>query len=224
MCIIPVKIRHRKNIKKQVLTYAMLDSCSQGSFTQEDLVKVLQLSGKKTTLNLKKLNGAKTESTMLIEGIAFKGVSGNNSWIKLLKMFSRIKLPFGKQEIATPDKIKQWDYLKVIASDITQTDGIKVGLLIGANFLKALEPLKVISSVDDHPYAYLTRLNWCIVGAIINMVGKKSIGYNRVAVIDATSSNISSHHFITEEPMKEDSLDKMCQTLYKNDFSEASTI
>ena len=36
----------------------------------------------------------------------------------------------------------------MITSDITQTDGIKVGLLIGANCIKALEPLKVISSVD----------------------------------------------------------------------------
>ena len=38
-----------------------------------------------------------------------------------------------KEKIATTDKIKQWDYLKVIVSDITQTGGIKVGLLIGAN-------------------------------------------------------------------------------------------
>ena len=28
MCIIPVKIRHWKNIKNEVLTYAMLDGCS----------------------------------------------------------------------------------------------------------------------------------------------------------------------------------------------------
>ena len=36
MCIVPVQIRHWKNIKKEVLTYAMLDSYSQGSFIQED--------------------------------------------------------------------------------------------------------------------------------------------------------------------------------------------
>ena len=53
MCIIPVKIRHWKNIKNEVLAYAMLDSCIQGSFIQEDLIKELQLSGRKTTLNLK---------------------------------------------------------------------------------------------------------------------------------------------------------------------------
>ena len=95
---------------------------------------------------------------MLIEDTDVKGVSGNNSCIKLPKMYARTELPVDKEEIATPDKIKQWDYLKVITSDITQTDGIKVGLLIGANCMKALEPLKVISSVDGDPYTYQTRL------------------------------------------------------------------
>ena len=139
-------------------------------------------------------------------------------------MYTRTELPVDKEENATPDKIKQWDYLKVIASDITQTDGIKVGLLIGANCMKTFEPLKVISSEDGGPYAYQTRLGWCIVGPVFNMVGKKPIGCNRVAEIDATSSNISSHHFVMEEAMKEVSLEEMFQRMYKNDFIEGNTI
>ena len=59
---------------------------------------------------------------------------------------------------------------------------------------------------------------------IINMVGKKSIDCNQVAVIDATSSNLSSHHFVREEPMKEVSLEEMFQRMYKDDFNEASII
>ena len=139
-------------------------------------------------------------------------------------MYTRTELPVEKVEIATHDKIKQWDYLKVIASDITQTDGIKAGLLTDANYMEALESLKVISSVDGGPYAYQTRLGWCIMDPIINMVGKKSIGFNRVPVIDATSLNISRHHLFMEETMKEVSLEEMFQAMYKNDFNEASTI
>ena len=161
---------------------------------------------------------------MLIEGIDVKGVSGNNRLIKLPKMYTRAGFPVDKEEVATFYKIKQWYYLKVIASDITQSDGIKVGLLIGANCMKALEPKKVISSVDGSPYAYRRRLGWCIVGPNINIVGKKSIGCNRVAVIDATSSNISSYHFVVKEAMKDVRLEEMFQTMYKNDFNEASTV
>ena len=125
----------------------MLDSCSQGSLRQEDLIKELQLSGRKTTLNSKTLNIERTESTVLIDGMDVKGVSGNNNMIKLSKMYARTELPVDKEGIATPDKIKQSDYLKVIPSDITQPDGIKVGLLIGANCMKALESLKVMMAL-----------------------------------------------------------------------------
>ena len=76
-----------------------------------------------------------------------KGVSGNNREIKLSKLYAMTELLVDKEEIATSDIIKQWDYLKVMTSDITQTDSIKVDLLIGANCMRALELLTVISSV-----------------------------------------------------------------------------
>ena len=122
----------------------MLDSCGQGSLRQEDLIKELQLSGRKTTFNLKTLNIERTESKVLIDCMDVKGVSGNNNMIKLSKMYARTELSVDKEGIATPDKIKQSDYLKMIPSYITQPDGIKVGLLIGANCMKALESLKVM--------------------------------------------------------------------------------
>ena len=56
MCIVPVKVKSAAQ-GKDVLTYAMLDNCSQRSFIQEALVKRMQTSGRKATLNLKTLNG-----------------------------------------------------------------------------------------------------------------------------------------------------------------------
>ena len=67
-----------------------------------------------------------------------KGVSGNNSGIKLSKLYAMAELLVDKEEIATSDIIKQWDYLKVITSDIIQTDSIKVDLSIGTNCMRAL--------------------------------------------------------------------------------------
>lgn len=138
-------------------------------------------------------------------------------------MHTRTKFPVGKEEIVSHNKIKQWNYLKVIPFDITKTDAIKVGLLIDANYMKVLES-KVISKVDGGTYPCQTRLGWCIVGPIINMISKKIIGCNQVAVIDAAYSNISSHHSVMEEAMNKVSLEKMFQTMYKSDFNKASTI
>lgn len=78
---------------------------------------------------------------MIIEGIDVRGVVDNNNWIKLPKMRTWAQFTIDKKEIATPDEIKQWCYLNVIASEITQTDDVQVGLLIGANCMKASEPL-----------------------------------------------------------------------------------
>ena len=72
MCIVPVKVRSAVH-GKDVLTYGILDNCSQGSFIQEALVKKMQTSGRKTTLNLKTLNGERSESTIAIDGLQVSG-------------------------------------------------------------------------------------------------------------------------------------------------------
>ena len=48
----------------------------QGSFIQEALVKKMQTSGRKTTLNLKTLNGEISDSTTAIQGIQVAGSKG----------------------------------------------------------------------------------------------------------------------------------------------------
>ena len=42
--------------------------------------------------------------------------------------------------------LKKWDYLKSISREITQQDDIEIGMFIGANSMKALESVEVISS------------------------------------------------------------------------------
>ena len=50
MCIVPVKV-YDSDKGREMMTYVMLDNCSQGSFISESLVKQMNLSGRKTTLN-----------------------------------------------------------------------------------------------------------------------------------------------------------------------------
>ena len=129
-----------------------------------------------------------------------------------------------KKEVATPEKIEERDYLKRVSSEITQTDDVEVGLLIGANCMKAFEPLKVIASNTEGPYAYQTRLGWCIIGPISNIVGKVSIGCDHIAVQDAVSSKIANHQFVVEESMKDISLEEMFQKMHQNYFVEIEVI
>ena len=150
MCIVPVKVKSAAQ-GKNVLTYAMLENCSQESFIQEALVKKIQEPGRKTTLNLKTLNEERSESTTAIEGLQIARSKDGSTWIKMPRIYTRKHLAVNKSKVATLQKIKEWNYLKTISSEITQTDNVEVGMLIGANCTKALECLKVIASNSRGP-------------------------------------------------------------------------
>ena len=220
MCIVPVKV-YDSDKGREMMTYAMLDNCTQGSFISESLVKQVNLSGRKTTLNLKTLNSKKLETAIVIDGLKVSSANGKEDWIKLPKLYTRMQIPVERGEIATPGKIAKWDYLKVISEEITQSDDVQVDLLIGANCPKALDPLKVISSVGSGPYAYQARLGWCIVGPIVNMIENQSVGCHQIMAKDAASSRLASHHFAIESSVKDMSLEDMFQRMYQNDFNEA---
>ena len=42
---------------KEVKAFALLDTCSQGTFVTEDLISKLGVSGVKSSINIKTLNG-----------------------------------------------------------------------------------------------------------------------------------------------------------------------
>ena len=111
-------------------------------------------------------------------------------------------MPAERDEIATPGKIERCEYLKPISKVITQMDNIEVGMLIGANCMKALEPMEIISSRNGGPYTYRTKLGWCIVGPITTSRNDSSVKCHRIAVKDVASGKIAPHHFVLDDETK----------------------
>ena len=74
----------------------------------------------------------------------------------------------GWSETATPAKLKQWQYLEKISRFLGENYNISMDLLISANCVEALQPLEVIPSQQDRPYAYRTILGWCVVWSIVD--------------------------------------------------------
>ena len=126
----------------------------------------------------------------------------------------------GDEDIATPDKIKDWKYLERIADKIIQKKDISIGLLIGGNCSKALEPLEVIPSKDGGPYAFRTLLGWCIVGPIGEITSCKTVSHNRIPVQDKTSKTVASHYFAMETEVKDAGIKQMLHKMYAADFSD----
>ena len=115
ICIMPAKVKH-KHDANEVTTHAVLDNCSQGSFIHDSLVKKLGVTGSKTTIDLKTLQGERSEKTISVEGIKVDQLQGYISWLNLPKMYARRSLPVDKEEIATPTRISRWEYLKPISN------------------------------------------------------------------------------------------------------------
>ena len=146
------------------------------------MIEDLGITGKKLQLSLKTLAGEKSEDTMTINRLIISRIdlkkTNTNELIELPRAYSKQSLPVEREEIAPPNKIKKWDYLKSISRETTQQDDMQIVMLIGANCMKALEPLEIVSSKNGGLYAY--KLGWCIVGPIINISSNKSMKCNRL--------------------------------------------
>ena len=214
MCVVPVRVRH-KNSNTVVRTMAMLDNCSQGSFVKNDLLEKFAVEGTHTSITINTLNGKQKHTSVAVDGLEVSNIDESiGEWIKLPKMFSQDDLPVNANEIATPENIKQWKYLHKIIPEMKVDQQLEVGLLIGANCLRALEPQELISSQDNGPYAFRTRLGWCIVGPIKEGSQGKKFHCNRIAVQDVSTNSISKHSFWIESNIKESGISDLLKKLY----------
>ena len=217
MCIVPVKVRHVHS-GREIQRYAMLDCRSQGTFINTDLARKLKADGIKATIKIKTLNGEDTQESEAISGLKVSKSIGKPVWIDLPVTHSKTDLPVGDEDVVTPNKIKEWKYLEEIADEITQTENISIGILIGGNCSKALEPREVIPSKNGGPYAFRTLLGWCIVGPVGASGNDVSVACNRVAVQDLTSKAMVSHYFAVETEVKDIGIEQMLHKMYSADL------
>ena len=78
-------------------------------------------------------------------------------------MFSTAKLPVSAESIPCQEDVDRWPHLRGIR--ISEIDA-NVGLLIGHDVPKALEPKDVRESQDGGPYATRTLFGWAINGPL----------------------------------------------------------
>ena len=91
--------------------------------------------------------------------------------------------------------------------------------MIGANCAKSLEPIDIIPSKNDGPYAFKTKLGWCIVGPV-NVTSRKEIYSNRRGVRQADTNEVGKHFFQAKTMVKETDVKEMLTRLYNQEFTE----
>lgn len=97
-------------------------------------------------------------------------------------------------------------------------------MLIGANCMKVLELLDIVSSRNGGPYSYI--LGWCIIRSIINMRSNKSMKCNCIAGKDVISGKVLSYYFKIDDRLKRSKtgVKKTFERMVHNDFSEVKEL
>ena len=129
-------------------------------------------------------------------------------------------LPVDNADITQPSQLKQWKYLDHITNQINLEDNLPVGLLIGANCVRALEPLEILQSRNEGPYTFKTRLGWCIVGPV-SQNNKNTVSCNRIAVILADTKQVGTHFFQVENKLHNNEVPDMLKKIYNHNLTES---
>ena len=218
ICVVKVRLRHC-NSKKEVKTFSLLDSCSQGTFLTELILKKLDATAVGILININTLNNNQKVSSTLVDRIMVSKqvLSTRNQihWVKLPKLYTRKDIPVDPSKVANSLKLKKWRYLDCIAGKIVSDDAVSIDVLIGANCTKAFEPTDFIASKNGGLYALETVLGWCVVGPIVRSCKRDDVIIcNRIAVEGAGTKQISRHQFEFQKEVKDTGITDMVLRMY----------
>lgn len=166
LSIVPVKVKSSKS-DRYVETYAFLDAGSTATFCTEELRKTLNLKGKPTQILLSTMCQSKPGEQKLVNSFILSDIEvcglEDSKYIELPKVFTHNSIPVQSENVPISEDISKWPYLNEVSLPRIKAN---VGLLIGANNPKAMEPWHIINSQQGGPYAIKTALGWVVSGPL----------------------------------------------------------
>lgn len=161
LAIVPVQVKAKKG-NKVATSYALLDTGSTASFCTQELMNELNLHGNRINLRLTTVGEQNTIPGCVVTGVEVSSLDGCD-FIELREVFCLATIPVNKRNIPLQEDVDRWPHLKQVR--IPHIDA-PIGLLVGANVPKAMEPVELIKSINDGPYAVRTVLGWTVSGPL----------------------------------------------------------
>ena len=189
------------NGDKKVNTFAFLDSGSTHSFATNSLLNQVGMQDAPSRqLTLTTVERGVSIPTRLATGLHITDVYGDNE-MELPMLYSMEKIPAEPSDYPKQEDVRRWDHLRDV--ELTEPEMTEVGLLLGANAFLAMEPRRVIPSVDGSPFAVLTRFGWVISGLNSRSEGRSQTTVCRTAVNDDRAS-----------------IEELVRKMYNNEYEE----
>lgn len=189
--IVPVQIKSKKS-NHTVVTYAFLDQGSTAVFCTVNLMNKLNLSGKRTRILLRTMGQEKVVNSCVVTGLEVAGLD-RETYCDLPNTYTQECIPVHKGNIPCQRDLQRWPHLGDVHLPEIDSE-------VELNVPKALEPLQVIRSVDDGPYAIKTILGWTVNGPLggDNGDGMDVVTVNRISVLNV--EELWQRQFITDFP------------------------
>ncbi|CAB4017958.1 Hypothetical predicted protein, partial [Paramuricea clavata] len=218
MPIVPIIVR---SAETELITYAMLDNCSTGTFILEDLRQELNVDGVDSQISITTMNGSQLHNVKVIRDLTVSDLDGNNS-ISLPKAFTKLEMPATSQDIPRPEQARKWPHLARVADYVHPLiPNVKIGLLIGTNCPEAIEPKDFVTSMNGGPYAVQTFAGWTIIGPLhMSSNGPATVNCNRIVAKEISSEVPMDHHFAVDQVVKEILTPEAFNRMMELDFSE----
>ena len=164
MSIVMVRLIHDDNPQQEVTVYAALDSMSSASFISSDVLSLLGAPGVPSDITIRTMSDVRQQSTVAVSNLKISSVLGSD-FIRLPRVYTQDSLPLDISEVSSHRMLLKWPHLHRLISEMPdRNENIPIGLLIGVNCPKALQPCDFIPSVNDGPFAAKTSLGWCVFG------------------------------------------------------------
>ena len=182
---------------RTVETYAFLDvRGSNTSFCSQDLMKRLDIKGKRTALSLTTMEKANSKTESSIVNLELSDLNGEKP-VAIETVFSTPNLPESTRNLATREDIDRWTHLANIKIDRIDEE---IGLLIGCDVPEVLEPIEIRRSKDGGPYATKTIFGWVVNGPL----GRNSSTEHIANYLQATDANLENQlkNFATWNSLK----------------------
>ncbi|KAL4008773.1 hypothetical protein ACER0C_002625 [Sarotherodon galilaeus] len=197
LAIVPVQVKAKKG-DKAAITYAFLDPGSTATFCTEKLMNELNLSGKKMDILLTTMGQQQTVSSHLVTGLEVSSLE-NCNFIELQEVFSQKAIPADKRNIPLQADVDKWPHLKRVRIPYINAE---IGLLIGTNVPRAMEPEEVIHSIDDGPYAVKTSLGWTVNGPLRD--GNRRAARSKIVTIKSNRISVAKLDDLWKQQLRYD--------------------
>ena len=186
MCsVLPVQIK--VSGKQNVITYAVLDSCSSACFLDESLLSSLGISGKASKISLSTIEACYAESaTRIVNNLEVSDMNGNLQDI-IPVVYTRKQWPFSLDDTPkySDELVQQFKNLPIPLVDSN------IGLIIGMNRPDMLKPLEIIDGQTTVSYASRHRLGWALNGPVQRKTDKHVANKISVKDVEVLENQIS---------------------------------